>query len=194
MKQKHTNKYILVLEEFKESPTYRAGKLLQSMLDKLAMWFKQGTFSKESVQCTYLEKSDTDTGLQSILSARFHDKRYYYALAITAMTADMVQGPPASVHLALKRYRNDDAQLLNTVSDDVAPDEFTEDYMLGKLADVNKPQDLEADTEPSEEPAQDDADAVPAEGGADDALAAPDDSGMDMGAEPPADETTQTGP
>ena len=69
-------KYMLLMEEFKETPQYRAGRLLQALLDKIAVWFKTGSFSKQNVKCTYLERADTDSGLQNTVTARFHDHKF----------------------------------------------------------------------------------------------------------------------
>lgn len=144
-------KHLYLFEEFKETPQYRAARMLQAMLAKMAGWFKTGAFSKQNAKCTYLERGDTDTGLQNTLSARFHDKKNYFTLTVTAMTADMVGGTPEKVHVKLKRYDADKASLLNTKEDDIAPDAFEEDYLLKLVADASAPRDLDDETAKKEE-------------------------------------------
>lgn len=158
------NKWLLLLEEFKQSPQYRIGKVLQTLLLRVKEWFEKGAFSKQDVRLSYCERSDTDKGLQNTMRVRFHDKENHYTLTGTIMTEDAVEGEPASVHLQLKRYQTKSAELMNTYEADVSPSDFTEDWAINAVAEVDKeksldlkPTDAPLDTQPGSSP--DDAQA-----------------------------------
>lgn len=151
----HSLKYLQVLEEYKESPQYRANKTLQAIAEKIRKWFHEGSFSKQNVKLTYLERSDIDKGLQNTMDARFQDKTNTYTVTAVIMTADVIAGDASTMHVKVKRYDVKSAELVNSVDEDIAPSDFTEDYLLNKVADVNKEKDLDVDTTAEPEAADD---------------------------------------
>jgi hypothetical protein len=143
---------IMLKEEYKESPLYAINVKLKAIAKRVQAWFQTGEFSSDEVILVHLEVSDIDKDLVSKITTRFEDDVHLYHGFLAVSSEDIYKNDEVSYKFILKMYNKETAELINTVEKDVIDSDFSSEFLLNTIVEVQDVLKTIEQPEPESEP------------------------------------------